>query len=54
MTQYEEEQIFHAIDNMTHHLTTSISEVVEVLGSIYSEIEKIRTYIGYYTIKKNK
>ncbi len=37
----DEIKIVQAIESMTHHLTTSLGEIVEILSHIYVELEKL-------------
>ena len=38
----KEKQLFDAIEHLTHHLTTSLGEIVEVLGQISESVDRIR------------
>ncbi len=37
----DEQKIVQAIESMTHNLTTSLGEIVEVLAAIHIELEKL-------------
>ncbi len=41
MNKEEISEIADAIENMTHHLTTSLGEVAEVLAHIYNDVREI-------------
>ncbi len=41
----KEKQLFDAIEYLTYHLTTSIGEVVEVLGQISQSVNQIKCAI---------
>lgn len=46
MDKNQEKQLIDVIEQLTHHLTTSLGEVVEVLGQISESVDRIRETLG--------
>lgn len=42
MDKNQKKQLIDVIEQLTHHLTTSLGEVVEVLGQISESVDRIR------------